>query len=108
MRKKENRQEIRKPTGCGPWVTASSSATSPTGRSPWASDSRFSIEDGANDFVVAGAAAQVAGQPVAHLVFGGIWVLVEQRLGRHDETRGADTALQGRVFEKFLLQRMQP
>ena len=34
------------------------------------------IENGANDFVVAGAPAEVAGQPVARLALGGIRITV--------------------------------
>ena len=41
----------------------------------------------ADDLVVAGAAAEVAGQPVAHLGLGRVRVLVEQRLGRDQEAR---------------------
>src|ERR1700722_7905011 len=35
----------------------------------------------ANDLVVAGAAAQVAGEPVAHLGFARVGIAVQQRLG---------------------------
>jgi hypothetical protein len=61
--------------------------------------SRRRIEDGADDLVVAGAAAEVARQPVADRARSGR-VLIEQRLGCHDEARRADAALQRRVFEE--------
>src|SRR4051812_23700989 len=65
------------------------------------------VEHGAHDLVVPGAAAQIAGQPVAGLFLGRVRVLVEQRLGRDDKARRAEAALQRRVFEEFLLHRMQ-
>ena len=68
---------------------------------------RGRVEHGADDLVVAGAAAQVAGQPVARFFLGRIRVRVEQRLGRDDEARRADAALQRRVLEELLLQRVQ-
>ena len=68
---------------------------------------RGRIQHGADDLVVAGAAAEVAGQPVARLVFGRVRVGVEQRLGGDQQARRAEAALQGRVLEELLLQRMQ-
>ena len=65
------------------------------------------IEHGANNLVVARAATQVARQPVAHLVFAGIWVVIEQSLGRNEEAGRANAALQRCVLEEFLLYRMQ-
>src|SRR5215471_8833277 len=65
------------------------------------------VEYGAHDLVVAGAAAQIAGQPIARLFLGRVQVFVEQGLGRDDEARGAEAALQGCVLEEFLLHRMQ-
>jgi hypothetical protein len=38
------------------------------------------IENGTNDFIVAGAPAEVAGQPVARVALGRIRVTVQQRL----------------------------
>src|SRR6185503_11821895 len=61
----------------------------------------------ANDLVVAGAAAQVAGQPVAQLGLARVGVLLQQRLGGHQEARRADAALQRRVLDELALQRMQ-
>src|SRR3954452_17328874 len=69
---------------------------------------RGGVEHGAQDLVVVGAAAQIAGQPVAGLFLGRVRVVVEQRLGRDDKARRAEAALQRRVFEEFLLHRMQP
>ncbi len=43
------------------------------------------VEHGADDLVVAGAAAQVAGQPVAHLGLARLRVALEQRLGGDQE-----------------------
>src|SRR5437899_219565 len=65
------------------------------------------VEHGADDLVVAGAAAEIAGQPVAGLFLGRVLVLVEQRLRRDDESGGAEAALQRGVFEEFLLHRVQ-
>ena len=60
-----------------------------------------------HDLVVAGAPAQVAGQPVADLGVGRIRVLLEQRLAGHDEAGRADPALQRGVLQELLLQRME-
>ena len=60
------------------------------------------LRTGANDLVVAGAAAEVAGQPVADAAFVGIRLAIEQGLGGDDEARRADAALQGRLFEEAL------
>ena len=49
---------------------------------------------GAEDALVAGAAAEVARQPLPDLVVGGVGVALEQRRGRHDEPRRAEPALQ--------------
>jgi len=66
------------------------------------------IQDGPNDLIVTGAAAEITGQPAADLSFSWVWVPVEQRLGCHDETWSADTALQSCMFQKFLLEHMEP
>src|SRR5215472_120540 len=65
------------------------------------------IEDGADDLVVAGAAAEVAGEPVARLSLRRIQIAVEQRLGSDQQARRAEAALQRRMFQEFSLQRMQ-
>ena len=58
------------------------------------------VEHGADDLVVAGAAAEVAGQPVADRASSAFGLVVEQRLRRDDEARRADAALQRRVLEE--------
>src|SRR6185503_5897423 len=65
------------------------------------------VEHGAHDLVVAGAAAQIAGQPVAHLRLGGLRVLLQQRPGGDQEARCADAALERGVVEELALQGMQ-
>ena len=65
------------------------------------------VEHRAHDLVVAGAAAQVAGQPVAHLRLGGVRALFQQRLGGDQEARRADAALQRGVLQELALQRVQ-
>jgi hypothetical protein len=44
---------------------------------------------------------------MADLVFAGMGVLIQQCLGRHNEPRRADAALQGGMFDELLLQRVQ-
>src|SRR5215472_17249708 len=65
------------------------------------------IEDGADDFVVAGAPAEVAGEPVARLGLGRIRIAVQQCLGGDQQARRAEAALQRCMFQEFSLQRMQ-
>src|SRR5207248_3169046 len=72
-----------------------------------AAHDRRGIEDGADDFVVTGAAAKIAGEPVARFFLGRVLVFVEQRLRRDDKARCAEAALQGGVLQEFLLHRMQ-
>src|SRR5262249_51915698 len=43
-----------------------------------------------------------------HFVLAWLGVLLQERFGRHDEAGRADAALQSRLFEKLLLQGMQP
>src|SRR5262249_21282647 len=59
------------------------------------------------DLVVAGAAAEIAGQPVAHLGLGGAGVPLEQGPPGDEEARGADPALQRGVLEELLLERVE-
>ena len=59
--------------------------------------------DGFDDLVVAGAAAEVAGEVEADFFFAGCRVFFEQRFGLHDESRRADAALQSRAFEEGTL-----
>ena len=60
-----------------------------------------------NDLVVARAAAQVAGEPIANGALVGVRVAVQQGLGSDDEAGGANAALQRRMLEKLLLNRVQ-
>src|SRR5262249_32567955 len=64
------------------------------------------VEHGAHDLVVAGAAAGIAGEPIARLFLGRVFVLVEERLRGDDEARRAEAALQRGVLEEFLLDRV--
>src|SRR5262249_37376137 len=57
--------------------------------------------------VVAGAAAEIAGEPIARLFLGRVLVLVEERLCRDDKARRAKAALQRRMLEELLLDRVQ-
>src|SRR5436190_17455063 len=66
------------------------------------------IHDRSNDFVVPGAATQISRQPVTRLLFARAAVRVEQRFGCNDQTLRADAALQRRVLEALLLQRIEP
>src|SRR5579885_1804003 len=65
------------------------------------------VEHRAYDLVVTGASAEIARQMVADLGLGRPRNLVEQRLGRHQEARRADAALQAGVLEEFALQHVQ-
>ena len=65
------------------------------------------FEYGADDFVVAGTATEIAGQVEAYLFLGRMRIAVEQRFGSYNETGRADAALQGGTFEKALLQWVQ-
>jgi len=58
---------------------------------------------GFENFVVSRAATEVAGHPFFDLIFGWFGVLVEQRFGRDDLSRRADTALEPAVLNKSLL-----
>ena len=53
----------------------------------------FRLQDGPDDLIVAGAAAEVAGQPVADAGFVGVRLAVQETLGCHDEAGSADAAL---------------
>src|SRR5215467_3502237 len=72
-----------------------------------ASQLRGGIKDGADDFVVAGAPAEVAGEPVASLGLRRIRIAIQQRLGSDQQARRAESALERRMFEEFSLQWMQ-
>ena len=60
-----------------------------------------------DDLVVAGAAAEVAGDAPADLFFGRVGVLLEQVLGAHDHARRAIAALQAVLLPEALLQGME-
>src|SRR5262245_56462303 len=56
---------------------------------------------------MAAAAAEVAGEPVAHLRLGRARVAIEQRLCGHDHAVEAVAALPGLLVDESLLQRME-
>src|SRR5207248_2520953 len=64
-------------------------------------------QHGFDDVLVAGAAAQVAGQRPAHVLLGRVGVLVEERLGGQHHARRAEPALQTVLLPEALLQRMK-
>src|SRR3954447_5841146 len=64
-------------------------------------------QDGLHDVLVAGAAAQVAGQRPAHVFLGRAGVAVEQALGGHHHAGRAEPALQAVLLPEALLQRVQ-
>src|SRR5271163_273791 len=53
------------------------------------------VEGGGEDFGVSAAAADVAGDGVAHVGFRGMGIVLEQRGAAHDHTRRTETALHG-------------
>src|SRR5687767_8375545 len=63
--------------------------------------------DGLHDVHVAGAATQVATDPFADLVLGGIRVLAEQPGGLHDHPGGAEAALEAVLVPERLLERVE-
>src|SRR5215467_9357898 len=60
-----------------------------------------------HDVLVAGTAAEVAGQRPAHVLLGRIGIGVEERLGGQHHARGAEPALQPVLLLEALLQRVQ-
>ena len=64
-------------------------------------------EDGVDDRLVAGAAADVAGDRVDDVVAARVGIAVEQRLGGDDHAGRAEAALRGEAFGEGALQRMQ-
>src|SRR2546427_160234 len=56
---------------------------------------------------VAGAAAQVAGDSVADLFFGRVWILGEQRRRRHQHPRDAEATLRHAKSHERVLERMK-
>src|SRR5471032_1089028 len=65
------------------------------------------VLNGVDDVLVAGAAAEIAGDAFANFAFGGGWVVLEQRHGRHDHAGRAVAALQAVLFPEAFLQRVQ-
>src|SRR5665811_1216961 len=65
------------------------------------------VENGADDLVVACAPAEVAREPVARLGFRRIRIAVQQGLGRDQQARRAEAALERRMLEEFPLQRVE-
>src|SRR5262245_16983331 len=65
------------------------------------------IERGEHDALVAGAAAEVAGDRDAHLLLGGIWIVAQELDQRGEHARRAESALQAVIVAECFLQRMQ-
>src|SRR5262245_31710667 len=65
------------------------------------------VLDGLDDLVVAGAAAQVAGDAVADLVLARVGVAGEQRARAHQHAGRAEAALQAVALPEAFLERMQ-
>src|SRR5689334_19628063 len=61
----------------------------------------------ADDLVVAGAPAEVAGEPEADFLLGRVRAPLEQRVGSHQHAGRADAALKRGHFQELLLQGMQ-
>ena len=66
-----------------------------------------SVLHGLDDLVITGAAAQIAGEPVADLGISRIRVFFEQCLRSHEDAGGAKSALKGSLVDEDLLQGMQ-
>ena len=64
---------------------------------------RSGVLDGSDDFVVAGAAAEIAREVEADFVLGRLGVLGQEPFALHDEAGSADAALQRGSFEERLL-----
>ena len=69
---------------------------------------RRGVLDGSDDFVVAGAATQIAREVESNFVFGRLRVLRQEPFALHDEAGSADAALQRGSFEERFLDRVQP
>src|SRR5262245_10591380 len=65
------------------------------------------IQDGVDDRLVAGAAADVAGDGLRHFLTRRQGIAIEQRLGRHQHARGTEAALGREVLHEGHLQGMQ-
>ena len=62
---------------------------------------------GLHDVLISGAAAQVAGDAPANVVFAGLGILLKQRIRRHQHAGRAEAALQAVLFFEAFLQRME-
>ena len=49
----------------------------------------------------------MSGQGLLDIMFCRCRIAIEQRLGAHDDARGTETALKGRMIDKGLLERIQ-
>src|ERR1043166_5703182 len=65
------------------------------------------FEDGLRNGAVGAATANVAAEPFGNLLAGGIGIFHQQRLGSHDLSRCAVTALGADVADESFLQRIQ-
>src|SRR5690606_40709716 len=63
--------------------------------------------DGEYDILVAGAAAEIAFQPVTDFFFGGIRIVLDEGNRRHDHTGGAVATLQAVFFPEGFLHGME-
>src|SRR5947207_4536823 len=73
---------------------------------PWLLPVR-GVLNGVDDVLIAGAAAEVALDPLANLALGWRWVVLQQRHGRHDHPRRAVPALKPVLLPKAGLQRVK-
>src|SRR6185503_13763375 len=64
-------------------------------------------QNGVDYFVIAGTAADVAGDGMTHVLHRGRGIVVEQNLGGHDNARRAEAALRAAVRDQRLLNGMQ-
>src|SRR5918996_3737699 len=67
------------------WISSLFRAVAMSVSSEVGSKVRCGIHHGAHDLVIAGAAAEIAGQPVAHLGLAGVGIAVEQGFGGDQE-----------------------
>ena len=89
---------LAQPAAAGCAAPAASAARAQLGRR---------LLDRLDDVHVARAAAEVAADPLADLVLGGIRVLLEQPGGLHDHARGAEAALEAVLVPERLLERVE-
>ncbi len=65
------------------------------------------FDDGIDDVLITGTAAQIAGNRLAHFAIAQRPARAQQRIGGHQKTRRAEAALQGVILFERLLQRAQ-